>query len=156
MNTAHHKLQHLPKFIFEGSFAIFSQSIGKDGLLELVNNVQNDLIWTFPKELSDSKGNQIDAKDDISCAMLVGSKGSKPGIESNILEIGLLNIASGKTFPQHARDAKEICYILSGSPLLGATEQHVKKVDPGDFVFYDNAAPRVFMVRAENIIFKKK
>ena len=88
--------------------------------------------------------------------MLVGSKDSKPCIESNILEIGLLNIASGKTFPQHARDAKEICYILSGSPLLGATEQHVKKVDPGDFVFYENAAPRVFMVRVENIVFKKQ
>ena len=149
-------MYNLPKFIFEGSFVIFSQSVGKDGLLELVNNVQNDLIWTFPKELSDSKGDQINAKDDISCAMLVGSKDSKPCIESNILEIGLLNIASGKTFPQHARDAKEICYILSGSPLLGATEQHVKKVDPGDFVFYENAAPRVFMVRAENIVFKKK
>ena len=88
--------------------------------------------------------------------MLVGSKDSKPGIESNILEIGLLNIASGKTFPQHARDAKEICYILSGSPLLGATEQHVEKVDAGDLIFYDNAAPRAFMVRAENIILYHK
>ena len=83
--------------------------------------------------------------------MLVGGKESKPLMESSVMEVGLLNIAPGKTFPQHARDAKEICYILSGSPLLGATEQHLKKVDPGDFVFYENAAPRVFMVRAENI-----
>ena len=86
------------------------------------------------------------------CAMLVGSKESKPVMESNEMEVGLLNIAPGKTFPQHARDAKEICYILSGSPLLGATEQHVKKVDAGDLIFYENAAPRVFMVTAVNII----
>ena len=84
--------------------------------------------------------------------MLVGSKESKPVMESNSMEVGLLNIAPGEKFPQHARDAKEICYILSGSPLLGATELHVKKVDPGDMIFYENAAPRVFMVKAVHVI----
>ena len=118
----------------------------------MVNSIQNDLIWTYPKELFDSKDEQIKAKDGLSCTMLVGSKESEPIIESNCMEIGLLKIVPGKTFPQHARDTKEICYILSGSPLLGATEQHVKKVDAGDLIFYENAAPRVFMVNAVNVI----
>ena len=122
----------------------------------MVSNVQNNLIWTYPKELSNSKDEQNKAKDGLSCAVLVGGKESKPVMESSGMEVGLLNIAPGKTFPQHARDAKEICYILSGSPLLGATEQHVKKVDAGDLIFYDNAAPRAFMVRAENIILYHK
>ena len=79
---------------------------------------------------------------------IIGNKRSNSIIESDEVHLGLMFLAPGISFPQHAREAKETCLILSGTPQIGATMQHLKRLTSGTFLTYENAAPRVFKVRS--------
>ena len=113
-----------------------------DDLNENISNLIDSLIWIHPKKLASNVGGENDFK----YTSLIGNKNSNALIESDHLHIGLMYLSSGTTFPQHAREAKETCLILSGTPQLGATLQHLEKFEIGSIVSYANAAPRVFMV----------
>ena len=79
--------------------------------------------------------------------MLLGNNESNAVIESDDIHIGLMYLSPGKTFPQHARESNEIFYILSGSSQFGATLQHLKSIETGGSISFENAAPRVFTVK---------
>jgi hypothetical protein len=118
-----------------------------DDLNENISNVINSLIWIHPKKLAI----QVGGENDFKYTSLIGNKNANALIQSDYLHIGLMYLSPGTTFPQHAREAKETFLILSGTPHLGATLQHLEKHEIGSIVSYDSAAPRVFMV-----IYKKK
>ena len=86
-------------------------------------------------------------ENEFKYGFIIGNKRSNALIESDDVHLGLMFLAPGKTFPQHAREAKETCLILSGTPQIGATLQHLESLESGGVLTYENAAPRVFMVR---------
>ena len=100
-----------------------------------------------PKKLVDHIGDIIRGKDGFKYAMLVGNKQSTTLVESDSIHIGLMYFPPGITFPQHAREAKETCCVLSGLLQSGATINHLEDIKKGEFVFYESAAPRVFTVK---------
>ena len=127
------------------SFLLFRDTL-KNDLSNSVANIIEFLAWIYPKDLADSIGDRIGAEDDFKYAMILGNKESNAVIESDDIHIGLMYLSSGKTFPQHAREANEIFYILSGSAHFGATLQHLKSAETGELLSYENSAPRVFTV----------
>ena len=106
------------------------------------------LVWMHPKNLADAIGNEVGGEEDFKYAMLTGNKESNAIIESDQIHIGMLYLSPGKTFPQHAREANEVFYILSGSAEFGATMNHLKCIQTGELILYENAAPRVFKVKS--------
>ena len=106
--------------------------------------------WIHPKQLADAIGDRIGGDGDFKYSMIVGSEQFNAIVESSDMHLGLLYLSAGKTYPQHAREANEVFYIVSGSTQSGATLEHLKTVDRGEFISYDIAAPRVFTVRLCN------
>ena len=105
------------------------------------------MTWIHPKTLASQIGERVGGENEFKYASLIGNKRSFALIESDDVDLGLMFLAPGKAFPQHAREAKETCLILSGNPQIGATLQHLKSSKAGELLTYENAAPRVFMVR---------
>ena len=107
------------------------------------------LTWIHPNMLTTKIGDEKEFK----CASIIGNKQTNALLDSDEVHIGIIFLAPGVTFPQHAREAKEICLILSGTPHIGATTQLLEAFEPGNLLNFENAAPRVFMVR-NNVIYK--
>ena len=118
-------------------------------VLDSLSKIFEILTWIHPNKLTTKIGN----KEEFKCASIIGNKLSNALLESDEVHIGIIFLAPGVTFPQHAREAKETCLILSGTPHIGATTQLLETFKPGNLLTFENAAPRVFMVR-NNVIYK--
>ena len=118
----------------------------KQDLNMAIGNIIDVVRWIHPKQLADTIGERIGGEDDFKYAMILGSKQSNAVWESGDMHLGLLYLSVGKTYPQHAREANEMFYIMAGVTQSGATLQHLTTINCGEFISYDIAAPRVFMV----------
>ena len=112
-------------------------------ILDSLSKIFVILTWIHPNKLTA----KIADAEKFKCASIIGNTQSNSLSVSDNVHIGIIFLAPGVTFPQHAREAKETCLILSGTPRIGATTQLLEPFQPGNLLTFENAAPRVFMVR---------
>ena len=117
--------------------SIFSSDIGKE-----IKRLLPNLTWT-------SFYHDGETVPTVKISNLIGPKESESvfGL-SNDLNLGLLYIPKGSTFPQFGEEAKVTMVLVSCGPgaKVGPTKDFLGSVAEGQVMYYPSAAPKVIVV----------